>query len=290
MPGRTELRPEKRARVQQLAKSIQAAPMTALVGIRGVPAAAMQKIRRELRESGHPMVVATNSALRHALEQAAAERPALKPLLDHVTDQTGLLVAEGNPFGLAHELSQTRSATPARGGELAPHDIIVPGGATSFKPGPIVGELQQAGFPAAIEKGRVVLKKDTTIVKAGSRIPRPVATLLTRMDILPLEAGLDLRALVDGGTFYPGSILAVDLGAQRQEVVTAHQRAIAVALELGWTNSITLPLLVTRAFRQAMSVALRAGYVTRQTIPALVARAVREARAVERLTEGQSLN
>ncbi|MCI4346829.1 MAG: 50S ribosomal protein L10 [Thermoplasmata archaeon] len=280
MPGRTSIRPEKTQRVASLAKSIQEAPVAALVGFRGVPAAAMQKMRKELRGRGHPIVVAPNSAIRHALEAAARERPALRPLLEHVTDQTAILVARGNPFGLSKELDETRSPTPARGGELAPKDIFVPGGTTSFKPGPIVGELQQAGFPAAIEKGKVVLKKDTTIVRAGQPIPRNVATLLTRLDILPLEVGLDLRALVDGDTFYAPAVLRVDLDAQRASVGAAHRLALGVALELAWTSRTTTPLLVSRAHRIALAVALEIGDISKVTLPHLVGRAVRQAKAV----------
>lgn len=280
MPGRKSVRPEKAARVQALADSIVRSPVAALVGVRGVPAAALQKMRRELRGRGHPIVVAPNSALRHALEAAAKERPALRPLLDHVKDQTGLLVAEGNPFALSQELDRTRSPTPARGGEIAPADVVVPGGTTSFKPGPIVGELQQAGFPAAIEKGKVVLKKDVTIVKAGQAIPRNVATLLTRLDILPLEVGLELRALVDGETFYPPEVLHVDLDEQRASVLMAHRIALGVALEVAWTTKATAPLLFARAHRAALAVALEIGEITPETLPHLLVRALRAARAV----------
>jgi large subunit ribosomal protein L10 len=283
MPGRPSVRPEKAARMQAIAQAITDAPVAALVGIRGVPAAALQKMRRELRGRGHPIVVAPNSALRHALEAAAKERPALRPLLDHVTDQTALLVAEGNPFGLWQELDRTRSPTPARGGEIAPADVVVPGGTTSFKPGPIVGELQQAGFPAAIEKGKVVLKKDVTIVRKGQPIPRAVATLLTRLDILPLEVGLELRALVDGDTFYPPSVLRVDLEAQRAGILSAHRLAIGVALELAWTSKISTPLLIGRAHRAALAVALEIGEISPQTLPHLVGRAVRQAHALAEL-------
>jgi large subunit ribosomal protein L10 len=237
-------------------------------------------MRRELRGRGHPIVVAPNSAIRHALELAAAERPALRPLLEHVTDQTALLVAKENPFALARPLDRTRSPTPARGGELAPADILVPGGPTSFKPGPIVGELQHAGFPAAIEKGKVVLKKDLTIVRAGQPISREVAALLTRMDIRPLEVGLALRALVDGETFYPPEVLAIDLDAQRAELLRAHRRALAVALEVAWSTPATVEALLVRARRQALAVAVESGYPTRESVSALFAKAVREARAV----------
>jgi large subunit ribosomal protein L10 len=283
MPGRGSVRPEKLAEVQGLADTIRGHRTTAVVAIRGVPASALQKMRRSLREKGHPILVAPNSSLRHAIELAVPDRPALQPLLDHVVDQTAILSAEGNPFSLYQELARTRSPTPARGGELAPHDIVVPAQTTSFKPGPIVGELQHAGFPAAIEKGKVVLKKDATVVKAGLPISREVAGLLTRLDIFPLEVGLELRAAVDGDTFYAPSVLAVDLDAKRAELARAHMRALALALEIGYATPATVPLLVTRAHRRALAVAIAAGYTTPATLAPILAKALAQARAVQNL-------
>ena len=183
MPGRESVRPEKLDQVKALRSTLLSSQMTALVGVRGVPASALQTMRRELRHRGHPITVAPNSLIKHALESAVTERPALEPLIEHVEDQTAILAATGNPFSLYQELSRTRSPTPARGGEVAPKDINVPAGTTSFKPGPIVGELQHAGFPAAIEKGKVVLKKDTLIVHAGQTISREVALVGLSTDV-----------------------------------------------------------------------------------------------------------
>jgi large subunit ribosomal protein L10 len=280
MPGRGSVRPEQLAHVEALSQSILDRPMTALVGLRGVPASALQKMRRDLRARNQLIVVATNSAIRHALEKAVKERPSLAPLLEQVQDQTAVLAAEGNPFALYQQFLKTRSPTPARGGELAPADIVVPAGTTSFKPGPIVGELQHAGFPAAIEKGKVILKKDTTIVRAGGVISREVATMLTRLDIFPLEVGLSLRAVVEGDTFYPPSVLAVDLDAQRADLVRASRRALGLALAIGYATPATAPLLLTKAHRAALAVAIAAGYATPETIEPLFAQAIREAAAV----------
>jgi large subunit ribosomal protein L10 len=249
-----------------------------------VPAAALQRMRRELRQRNRPIVVATNTAIRHALERAAKQRPELAPLLEEVQDQTALLTAEGNPFALYQELLKTRSPTPARGGEIAPNDILVPAQTTSFKPGPIVGELQHAGFPAAIEKGKVILKKDTLIVKAGQPISREVAGMLTRLEVFPLEVGLTLRAVVEGATFYPTQVLAVDLDAQRAELARAARRALGLAVELGYATPETVPLLLTRAHRGALAVAIAAGYPTPETIAPLFAQAMRAAVAVGKLT------
>ncbi|HYB77993.1 MAG TPA: 50S ribosomal protein L10 [Thermoplasmata archaeon] len=283
MPGRGSVPPEKITHVDALAATLVAKPMVAVVGIRGIPAAALQSMRRELRRREHPITVATNSAIRHAIEKAMETRPAFKPLLDQVQDPTAVLSAEGNPFSLYQEFLKTRSPTPARGGEIAPADIVVPAGTTNFKPGPIVGELQHAGFPAAIEKGKVILKKDTTIVKAGQPISREVAGLLTRLEIFPLEVGLTLRAVVDGTTFYPPEVLSVDLGERRAELARSAARAIGLAVELGYPTSETIPRLLGRAHRQALGLAIATGTVTKETIEPLFAKAVREAAAVGRL-------
>ncbi len=284
MPGRGEVSAEKVARVGALADGVLARPITALVGVRGVPAAALQTMRRGLRERHHPIVVAPNSAIRHALERAAAQRPSLKPLLDRVDDQTALLTADGNPFSLQFELTRTRTPTPARGGEVAPRDIVVPAGTTSFKPGPIVGELQHAGFPAAIEKGKVVLKRDTTIVRAGQTISREVAGLLTRLEIRPLEVGLTLRAVVDGDAFYPPEVLAVDLDDRRADVARGARSALGVAVAIGYATPGTIRPLLSKAHRRALGLAIASGYPTKETIAPLFAQAIRGAAAVGRLT------
>jgi large subunit ribosomal protein L10 len=283
MPGRGSVPPEKIARVDALAATLVARPMVAVVGIRGVPAAALQSMRRELRRREHPITVATNSAIRHAIEKAMETRPAFRPLLDQVQDPTAILSAEGNPFSLFQEFLKTRSPTPARGGEVAPADILVPAGTTNFKPGPIVGELQHAGFPAAIEKGKVILKKDTTIVRAGQPISREVAGLLTRLEIFPLEVGLTLRAVVDGTTFYPPEVLSVDLEERRAELARSAALAIGLAVELGYPTTETIPRLLGRAHRRALGLAIATGTVTKETIEPLFSKAVREAAAVGRL-------
>jgi len=284
MPGRGSVPPERLQLVAELEEVLVGHPMTALIGIRGVPASALQSMRRELRQRGHPIRVATNSSIRHAVENASKKRPSLRPLLEKVEDQTAVMSAEGNPFALYQELLRTRSPTPARGGEIAPSDITVPAGTTNFKPGPIVGELQHAGFPAAIEKGKVVLKKDTTIVKAGGVISREVAGMLTRLEVFPLEVGLDLRAVVDGDTFYPPEVLSIDLDAQRAALARAARAALGLAVEVGYATKETAPLLLTKAHRRALGLAIAAGFATPETIEPLFAKAVREAAAVAKLT------
>lgn len=281
--GDSPSRRAKKESVKELGKAVSSHSLVAIVGIRGVPAPAIQSMRKELRSGGNPMQVAPNTLIGHAIEQAGKSRPALLKLLPLVTDQCAILLSNANPFVLYQTLERTRQPAAARGGEIAPKDITVSAGETSFKPGPIVGELQHAGFPAAIEKGKVVMKKDAVIVPKGKVITREVATMLTRLEILPLEVGLMLRGAVEHELYFPRESLAVDLDGMRADFGRAHRQALGLAVELAWLAPESLPLIVARAYRQAKALSVEAAFPTPETVEAIFIKAERQARAVEQL-------
>ena len=116
-------------------------------------------------------------------------------LMSVVDGQCAIVISDLNPFRLFKQLDATKTKMPAKGGETSPEDIEVKAGDTPFKPGPIVGDLQKAGVPAAIEQGKVVIKKDKVLVKEGDEISRDVALVLSKLEIFPMTVGLDLRAV-----------------------------------------------------------------------------------------------
>src|SRR5439155_984135 len=108
-----------------------------------------------------------------------------------IEGQTAVVTADINPFRLFKELEATKTRAPARGGEIAPEDLWVRAGETPFKPGPVVGELQKAGVPAAIERGKVVIRQDKLMVRAGQRIPTKES-----VKFLLAKAYAQMRALI----------------------------------------------------------------------------------------------
>ncbi len=278
----------KQTRVRQaesLSQEMLKKKVVSLVAFRGVPAANLQMMRKGLRDRGHIFHVAPNSQIIHALERATGSSPKLAELIPLVTDQTAVLISDSNPFVLFRELKKTRNKVAPRGGEIAPEDIMVHAGNTPFKPGPIVAELQHAGFPAAIEKGAVVIKKDTVVVKKGEPISREVAQMLGRLDIKPIEVGLMLRAAVEEETLYGSDVLSVDFDAMLGNLARARIQAQELALAAGFITPETLPLLISRSFRQARGLALHAGFISADTIASLLGRAVREANALKGLAK-----
>ena len=126
-----------------------AAPVVALVDVSGIPARQMMEMRKSLRERGVRVRMSRNRLLRRAIDSVAAKRPGLEKLADAFRkEQLSLLTGEGSPFTIFRLLKEAQTQAPAKGGETASTDIVIEKGPTPFPAGPIVGQFQQAGFPA----------------------------------------------------------------------------------------------------------------------------------------------
>ncbi len=271
--------PAKKALVETLARRFEASKVIGIAGIHGIPAPQFQAMRKQL--AGQATITVTkNNLLRLALEEASKKRKDLAKLAEAIDGQTAVVTAEVNPFRLFKQLEATKTKAPARGGEAAPEDIWVHEGETPFKPGPVVGELQKAGIPAAIERGKVVIKKDKLLVKAGDRIPREVAQTLTRLEIYPLVVGLDLKGAYEDGMVFRRDSLAVDDVVIRGQIAQAGREAVGLALEIGYPTKETVPLLLAKAFRQALNLSLESEFPTKASIQFLLAKAQAEALAL----------
>src|SRR3989442_1065058 len=263
--------PYKKQLVEALATRCAQARVVGIANIHGIPAPQFQAIRKKLTGRA-TITVAKNNLLRLALLQASEKKPEMVKLGDTIEGQTAVVTADINPFRLFKELEATKTRAPARGGEIAPEDLWVRGGETPFKPGPVVGELQKAGIPAAIERGKVVIRQDKLMVKAGQRIPRDVAQQLARLEIFPLVVGLDLRGAYEAGTGFRREALAIDDGVVRGQIAQAGLEALAPALALAYPAKETIRPLLAKAHAEAPSLPGESGIPTKENVKAAVAR------------------
>ena len=271
--------PYKEEIVKDLVSRFESSKVVGLANIHGIPAPQFQGIRKNLAEHA-AITVAKNNLIRLALKEAAGKRKGLDALAADIDGQTAVITADVNPFRLFKELEKTKTPAPARGGEVAPEDIWVREGETPFKPGPVVGELQKAGLPAAIERGKVIIKKDKLMVKAGDKIPRAVAQVLARLEIFPLIVGLDLKGAYEDGMVYHRDALAMDDVVVRGQLAQAGREALALALDIAYPTKETVPLLLAKAAAQALSLSVESGFPTKESIKFLLAKAQAQANAL----------
>ncbi|MFA4668347.1 50S ribosomal protein L10 [Pyrococcus kukulkanii] len=267
----------KKKEVEELANLIKSYPVVALVDVSSMPAYPLSQMRRLIRENEGLLRVSRNTLIELAIKKAAQElgKPELEKLIDYIQGGAGILVTKMNPFKLYKFLQQNRQPAPAKPGAKAPKDVVIPAGPTPLAPGPIVGQMQAMGIPARIERGKVTIQKDTTVLKAGEVITPELANILNALGIQPLEVGLDLLAAYEDGIVYTPEVLAIDEQEYINMLQQAYMHAFNLAVNVAYPTPETIEAILQKAFLNAKAVAVEAGYITKETINDILGRAFR---------------
>jgi large subunit ribosomal protein L10 len=264
--------PWKKEAVAELTKKMAKSKVVGVIDVHGVPAPAFQTMRTNLRGKAD-ITMLKNTLLKIALQEVAKQKKGLDKLVENVDGQCAVVTSDLNPFRLFKQLDSTKTKMRARGGEVAPDDIEIKAGETPFKPGPVVGELQKAGLPAAIEQGKVVIKKDKLIVKKGDRIPRDVALVLGKLEIFPLTVGLNLNAAYEDGFVYKKDILAVDDAQVLAQVKQAASGALNLSVFVSYPTKGSIRPMLANAHYKALNLAVNADIPNKGTIKLMLSKA-----------------
>jgi len=269
--------------VKQIADLITKNKVIGIVELGGIPAPQMQQMRKSLH--GVATIRSTkNSLLNLALDEAEKKIKGISSLKELVNGQAAIITTDMNPFKLFAKIKESRTNAPAKGGEKLSHDIEVKAGDTPFKPGPIVGELQKAGIPAAIQEGKVVIKTDKVIVLAGEKIKPDVAQMLARLEIFPIEIGIGLNGVFEDGTLFKPEVLDVNIEEFTGKMNLASGNAFILALELGWANKQTIRPLIMKAYNNAFVIAIEQNIINKETVKNLISKASKQMLALKNKT------
>ena len=271
----------KKEEVEEIKKNTAQYTLIGLVDMYGIPAAQVQQIRRNLRGKAVIKVV-RNTLIEHALGEIGGK---VTGLSKYVSGHSAMIFTNDNPFKLFKALEKTKTKMAAKPGEKAPEDIVIEKGPTSFKPGPIVGELQQAGIPAAIESGKVKIRETKTVVRKGAVISKKVADVLIKMDIKPMDVGLALQAAFYEGDVYEPSVLAIDETAILAQVQLAAQQAFNLSVNAAIPTKETIEPILTKAVREASGLAIEAAIYEKDVVDAIIGKAQRESMALKNIVK-----
>ncbi|MBT3601103.1 MAG: 50S ribosomal protein L10 [Euryarchaeota archaeon] len=284
-----KIAPWKKDRVGELTDVLNSDGVVGIVDVGGVPASNMLDMRSNLRDS-MKITMAKKTLIRLAWENSGRSNEELETLMEGAVQPCIVQSENLNPFELFIELEKTRQGRAAKEGELAPMDIIVEKGPTTFGPGPIVGEFNAVGIPAKINKGKVAIQKTTTVVEKGEPISADLGIMLAKLDINPIEIGIILTGAIEEGFFFPASALNIDLDQVRTDIITATSGAFNLACNVRWFSEQTMPTLLSKASGEALSVAIEAGVTNETTAPLFISRANARALALAGQLDSSALD
>lgn len=270
----------KREVVAQLKSMLLDYPVVGIVDVEGVPAKQLQRIRALLR-GDTSIRAAKKSIARRALEEAGAEKKGLAELKEYVKNQPAFMFSRINSFKLSGILAKNKAPAPAKPNSIAPRDIVVLRGDTPFPPGPFMAELQQIGVPTAIVGGKISVKADTTVAKAGQKIAPKVAAIMGKLGIEPMEVGLSLVASYEDGALFTADVLKIDEAGLIADIQRAHISAFNLAVNAAYPTKQTIELMISKAYSDARALALEAEIYEPEVMELLLGKAHAGAKALE---------
>jgi large subunit ribosomal protein L10 len=269
---------KKRLMYQELQELPTKYNVIALSKMTKVRATQLMAIRKKFRNDIKIRIVKNKVATR-AFEKVQ-NVAGLDQLKNQLEGQCALMFTNISPFKLNLIFAQNKVFLAAKGGDIATKEIVVPAGNTGITPGPVLSEFKVANVPTKIDQGTIWVSKDTVVAKPGDVISMQLASLLSKLNIKPIEAGIAVNFAIAEGLLFKEQDLRIDLEEYKTELVRSFQEALALATEVGYVTPETVKPMLVKAQQQARSVAAEAGYVTPETADFVLPRANAKAQAV----------
>ncbi|HUO42480.1 MAG TPA: 50S ribosomal protein L10 [Methylomirabilota bacterium] len=246
--------------------------VVAVADLQKVRSSQIQEIRKKLRGKAE-LIVAKNTILQKASENLANEKSNVDKFANSLSGSKVLIFTQMNPFELIIFLNKNKVRVPAKGGDVATGEIMIPAGNTGLQPGPVISEFNEAKVQTRIEGGSIFVAKDTVVAQRGDVISTKTASLLSKLGMKPMEAGLALSYAFDNGLVLGPNDLAFDVDQMRTQFSTAARLAFGLALEANLMLPETAPALLGKAYRQAVAVSVEAAFLTKETTPRIIQKA-----------------
>jgi len=270
MPSQQVLQ-EKINEVEQITQLIKKHKVIGIASLQKVRAAQLQELKKKLSDKAY-MKVIKNTLMKLAIENCK-EKPELKKIEEHLTGSNVYLMTDLNPFKLALLLERGKVRTTAKAGDIAAFDVIVPAGNTGQPPGPIISQLNAVGLPTRIEAGSVWINKDTLVVRKGEVISERLASVLSKLGIKPVEAGLLMKVAYDDGLVITAEQLQIDIESTKQTVEKSHAHAFALSITIAYPTKENMMTLLQLAHQKAYALSINAAVPTKDTIADLIRKA-----------------
>jgi large subunit ribosomal protein L10 len=261
---RTSYPKKKRLMYQQLQKLPKEFKVIALSKMTKVRATQLMTIRKKFRDE-IKITVIKNKVAKKAFENVK-EIQGLDNLSEQLEGQSALMFTNTNPFKLNSILSQNKVFLPAKGGDVANKEIIIPAGNTGIAPGPVLSEFKEANVTTKIDQGSIWVNKDTTVARSGQIISQKLASLMSKLNIKPIEAGISVTFAISDGLIFNESELSIDLKEYKNELIRSFQEAIALATVSSYVTRDTIGPLITKAHQHAVALSRESRYLSRENL------------------------
>lgn len=250
-PAKSHVSKRKIQSVKELTKLMGENRTVLIASIKDIPASQFQEISKKMR--GKAVIkVPKRNLIGRVFDSANEEK--FKKLKEKVDDSIAVIFSDLDPFELALELMQNKSAVRAKAGQISHEDIEIPAGPTELMPGPAITDLGALGIPIMIDKGKISIKEAKVIAKKGEKISKGAVDVMNKLDIKPFKVGFIPLAAFDN----QANELYLEIKINKEETLANLKeqfgKSLALAVSIGYTAKETMGLLLAKALSQGNAI------------------------------------
>ncbi len=274
---------KKSKQAEELSSQIKKYKTVILINLRKTSTRLLQRIRKLLKEKYNAYVkIHRKAVLQHAFKQAGLPEEVWK----NIDFPGGVVLINESPYKVALLFMKNKMDTAAKPGDVAPFDIIVPAGETDLPPGPTLSQLKAAGINVKIDKGKIVVAKDSVVAKAGDVITDEKASALQTLGVKPFKVGMNVSYAYDGETVFTQEVLSLPPEDVEEGLRLAIGQALNASINAAYPTRKNIEFLLKKALKQGLNAGLNASFYSESTIKYLLQKALAQGNALKHLEGG----
>lgn len=274
---------EKSKQVEKIKNTIKNYSVIILIDLRNTPDRLLQSTRKKLKEKYKAFIrVAELAIVKRVLKSLNVPNE----VYEHINLPTAIIAINEEPYTINQFFIKNMLDVPAKPGQIASQDIIVPKGETDLPPGPALSQLKQAGLKVKIEKGKIAISEDSIVVKAGDIITPEKAQALQMLGIKPFKVGIKIYKAYDGKLIYSRDVLNITVDDLNEGLKVALRDSLNLSININYPTTQNIEILLIKALRDGMNLAINGHIYSPQYIKDLLLKALRESNAIKNLEGG----
>ena len=258
---------EKAKKVKELTELMKKYKVIGILDIHGIPNAPLKKIKKEI-----PGIV---KVMKKTVISRALEEVGIKGL--KFGKVPAIILTNEDPFEISKDLIEKEIDVYAKPGQIAEEDIVVKAGPTPFPPGPMVTEFNKLGIKVRPQAGKLVILKDTTLVKKGEEINEDSASMLRKLDIKPMKIQVKIVSAYENGKVY-----SKELNFNVQEILNSikegYQNAFKLSISIPWFTGENIGMIISNAEMDARKLVVAGDIFVDEMLPELFSKDENEAK------------
>ncbi len=271
----------KKEALEQLQGLLKKYPVIAAADLTKVRSSQIHELRKRMRDRV-TMLVTKNNLLRKSVELTDFKDAKLGEFVKDLQGSNILLFSDLNPYSLIILLDKSKVRVPAKAGDIATGEITISAGNTGLPPGPVISEFGEIKVQTRIEGGSIWVAKDSIVASKGDLITPKMASVLSKLGLKPMEAGLSLITAFDHGTILRADDLVLDLASYKKDLAQALSDAFSLSIEAGYVTEENAPRILVKGMREALALAGESGFVEDGSVEYVLKRAAMNATVIDR--------